>query len=516
MSSSARNPAITWHDRPRRDRILILSALVVAYVAASRLGLSVRFDGTIATAVWPASGIALAAALAWGWRTWPGVFVGAWIVNFMYLDEHAALGWGAIGANATAIAVGNTLEVLAGWFALLRIRAARPPFESVHVAFKFLFVAVAAPVAAASAGVIAMWSFGVIGESKALESWVTWWLGDAVGILVFTPLLLAWSRRWDMPWTPRRIAEAVVLGLSLVPTGFILFGGGLPEPMVRSLPYLVMPLLLWAVLRFGVREATTAVTLVAAIATWGTARGQGPFAAASLNESLLLVQSFVGTVAVTVLMLGAALQERRLLNEALRDANRSLEDRVAERTEQLSTEVAERRKAEETVRHMAQHDSLTGLANRRLLGEVFDSIEVLARRRDGEMAVLFIDIDDFKPINDELGHDAGDAALVTVASRLEAAVRESDIVARFGGDEFVVVLPDLTKADDAELVAGKVKDALTQPLRVAGATKSLGVSIGIATYPRDARDLDGLVRCADRAMYRAKEAGKNGIAFYGA
>jgi diguanylate cyclase (GGDEF)-like protein len=508
-----------WAWRSKLGRAMVILAVAVTYFVAARVGLALSLAGTNATPVWPSSGIAMAALLALGWRAWPGVLLGAWAANAIQFAGMGTLPVTHVVLGSVMVAGGNTLEALAGRAILVKSGMAARPFDRVGDAFKFVFTAMTVPAIAATVGLLAILSLGASAGVNPLDIWVTWWLGDAAGILVYAPALLAWTWRWQS-WTRARWAELAILGLSLVPTGFLLFAW-LPDPMVRSLPYLVMPLLLWVVLRFSLREAASAVVVVTAIATWGTMRSRGPFVAETLNESLLLLQSFVGTVAVTVLALSAAITERRHVYDALLEANRTLEERVRDRTSQLSevnehltNEVRERRHAEEVVRHLAQHDSLTGLANRRLLEGLFDSVEALARRRGSGMALLFLDLDDFKPINDTLGHGAGDEVLVQVAARLQGAVRESDLVARVGGDEFVVVLPELGRPEDATAVADKILRAVTVPLRLRGQDRELGISIGIARYPQDARDLQGLLRCADRAMYRVKSGGKNGYALF--
>ncbi len=497
----------------------LTSNLVVAvlYVGSAHVGLRMAFANTNATAVWIPSGIAIASLVLFGLRVWPGILLGAAATNTLYFVGHAAEGTATLLGSALLTSAGNTLEAVAGYLLLRRFVRSSHPFDNVRATFRFVALAAAVPVIAATTGVIALLSAGVAGWRLASTSWVTWWLGDVSGILVYAPMLLSWTRPSRVRWTLPRMAEAAVILLSLMPTGFVLFGGWLAERYTYSLPYLVMPLLLWVVFRFGLREASTAVAMVSAVAIWGTVRGHGPFLAESLNESLILAQFFASTVAVTVLVLSAAVAERDGLLEQLREVNRTLEDRIAARTSELASinqaltaEIRQRTAAEEVIKHLANHDTLTGLANRRLTEELFESAEAMARRRGHRMALLFLDLDGFKPINDEFGHGTGDEMLRKVAERLLGTVRESDHVARFGGDEFIVLLPDISSPDDATVVADKILRAVGEPFVIQGVRRSLGgASIGIAIYPHDGRDFATLVRCADGAMYQAKAAGKN-------
>lgn len=169
----------------------------------------------------------------------------------------------------------------------------------------------------------------------------------------------------------------------------------------------------------------------------------------------------------------------------------------------------ERRLAEERVQYLALHDALTGLANRVLFFDRLNSAIAAGDRKGGAFALLYLDLDDFKPINDTYGHEAGDLALRTVAERLRGCVRESDTVARLGGDEFVLMVNDTFEKTAAITVAEKVIATLTRPLPIDGCQHLLGCSIGIALYPRDGEDADGLMRYADAAMYGAKRLGKN-------
>lgn len=178
-------------------------------------------------------------------------------------------------------------------------------------------------------------------------------------------------------------------------------------------------------------------------------------------------------------------------------------------------DITERKAAERQNFHKAHYDDLTGLPNRRLFQERLERALAQARRRRHVGAVAMLDLDDFKTVNDSYGHRAGDAILVEAANRLTACTRATDTVARFGGDEFLVLLDDIAAPGDAAMVAEKMHAALARPYSVEGRMLQLGVSIGICLFPVDGDDLDQLIQFADMAMYRAKHEGRNLTRFYG-
>lgn len=174
------------------------------------------------------------------------------------------------------------------------------------------------------------------------------------------------------------------------------------------------------------------------------------------------------------------------------------------------TDITLRKAAEEDIKQLAFYDPLTGLPNRRLLQDRLHQAMSQARRERGRLALLFLDLDKFKPVNDAFGHQAGDELLQAVAQRLQACVRESDTVARLGGDEFVLLLPSIEAAQDAMAVAEKIHQAFGQPFALsAGRSVSMTFSTGIAVYPEHANDEKALMRHADEAMYQAKAAGRD-------
>jgi diguanylate cyclase (GGDEF)-like protein len=179
-------------------------------------------------------------------------------------------------------------------------------------------------------------------------------------------------------------------------------------------------------------------------------------------------------------------------------------------------DITQRRRSEEQIIRLAHYDELTGLANRNLFSTHLSHAVSRAQRNDARLAVLFIDLDRFKNINDALGHDVGDEVLQVVAKRLSEALRASDILARLGGDEFVVIAEDVSQPDTVAVLANKLLAAVDQPLPARGQEFVLTASIGIALYPGDGSDAHTLLKNADTAMYRAKEQGRNMFQFYAA
>ena len=181
----------------------------------------------------------------------------------------------------------------------------------------------------------------------------------------------------------------------------------------------------------------------------------------------------------------------------------------------VSRDVTERKKIEENLRHLSYHDMLTGLPNRILFSDRLKQA-IAAAKRDKRhiLSMMFMDLDNFKEINDRFGHAAGDLALKEVASRIQDCLRESDTAARMGGDEFVVLLPTIETPDDAIIVAKKIRHALYQPIDLGNHGLTVTTSIGIVVYPEHGSEEEALLKNADAAMYHAKESGRNTVCVF--
>jgi diguanylate cyclase (GGDEF)-like protein len=451
--------------------VLLLAAI---YFIAARFGLLFAIEPGYATAVWLPSGIALAALLLFGDRLWPGVWLGALFVNLAVESSFAA---------SLLISVGNTLEAtVAASLVRRHIGTARVFVKGVDV-LKFGGIAAVCAMIAASVATLPLATLNGLRDWVLLANWWTWWQGDAAGIMIVTPLVMSW-RTGELPWSAARVAELVALEALLLSLTLLAFGASPIDSAAVMLPFLVLPLIIWAAYRFGQRELTASLALVCVTAAWFTLAGQGPFARSELNLAMLMLLAFFSSVVFTGLLLNAALRERSRAHEAL---GRALEN----------------------VRELALTDPLTGLYNRRLLQDALPREIGLAERRAKPLAVIMLDLDYFKRINDSSGHEAGDFALIAVAGLLKRHVRSSDIACRFGGEEFVLVLPDAT-LESALRKAEELRTAIAQlGLRYRGALLGVTASLGVAVYPKHALRAEALLRAADEALYAAKGAGRN-------
>ena len=434
--------------------------LAVVYFVAGKLGLQLAYVHASATAVWPCTGIAVAALLVFGYRVWPGILIGAFLVNLTTAGSVA---------TSIVIAAGNTLEGLAGCYLVSRFARGKETFARAQDIFKFAVLAgMVATSVSATIGVATL-AIGGFADWAAFGSiWCTWWLGDAVGAVTVTPLLLLWWENPQLRWTRQQVTELAFLFLGLFGTGWVVFGKPFHSELKNyPLEYLCIPFLIWAAFRFGRRKAATALCALSMIAVWGTLHGYGPFARESQNASLLLMQAFMGIMAVTTLALAA--------------------------------EVTEHKRAEERVRHMAVSDPLTGLANHRQMVEALETEIKRFGRNERPFVVLLLDLDGLKKINDALGHIVGSRALCRLADMLRLYSREMDTAARYGGDEFVLILPE-TDAEAARMVAQRISKRLAED----GEEPKISVSIGMAVYPQDGETVNEILGAADRDLYREK------------
>jgi signal transduction histidine kinase len=314
--STSKPASLLWHSTPLRlpyPSLALLSGnltLFLLYFVTAKLGLKLDAVSGFATTVWPPTGISLAALSLFGTSLWPGIAAGAFLVN---------LSAGAPFGAASGMAMGNTLEALLGAYLLRRFGGFRGSLDRVRPVFALIvFSAGLSTMVSATSGVISGYLGGVIAGADFSKAWTTWWLGDTMGDLILAPLLFTFWERPRILFEVRKLLEAVTLMATLVMVClFVLMAPSTPQRGFLQ-PFLIFPFLIWAALRFGSAGTAATTFSVASIAVGMTAMGRGPFALASVNDSLLLLQEFMGIAAVTMLILSAGVSERRAADRRLR------------------------------------------------------------------------------------------------------------------------------------------------------------------------------------------------------
>ena len=302
------------------SQLALIASLTLIYFAAGKLGLRLAFVNASATAVWPPTGIALAAALVLGYRIWPAILLGAFLVNVTTAGSVS---------TSIAIAAGNTLECIVGAYLVNRFAHGLHVFDRARDIFTyFLLACIVSTTVSATGGVTSLTLSGLAIWDNYGPIWLTWWLGDAVGALLVAPVLILWAMNPRIRWNRSRWLEALLLCLAALLVALAVFGGlFFTSTQHYPLEFLILPIVVWAAFRFGQREAATLALVLSGIAIWGTLAEFGPFSRGSPQEALLLLQAFMGIIALTGLGIAAVVAERQQAKAAA--------ERAAERTLRL-------------------------------------------------------------------------------------------------------------------------------------------------------------------------------------
>ena len=441
------------HGAPSREDLkigalasLVPSCLLVltgVYFLAGKFGLALAFVHASASPVWPPTGIALAATLLLGYRVWPALFLGAFLVNV----TTAGSVWTSLG-----IAGGNTLEGLLGAFLVQRFANGRRVFDRARDILTFAALAgLGSTAVCATIGVTSLSLGGYASWERFGAIWLTWWLGDAAGALVVAPVLILWGMDRALRLSQARLLELLLLLGSTLLVGEAVFGG-LGSPWARSYPleFLCVPLLVVAAFRFGAREAATCVALLSVLANWGTLHGSGPFVRYTQNESLLLLQTFMGTMAMMTLLLAAIVKTHRETEGALARVAaivESSDDAIIGKT--LDGIITTWNRGAERLYGYPAHevvgrpisviippelrDELPTILARLARGERMDHYETVRVTRDGRRIDVSITV---SPTLDAAGRIVGASSIardITHKKQAEAAVRERDALRYVAG-----------------------------------------------------------------------------------
>ena len=586
-------------DRKSFRKIVIPLILLLIYFTAGKFGLMLAIVHPSASPVWPPTGIALAALLLLGFRVWPVILVGAFLVNVTTAGTLA---------TSIGIAIGNTLEGVAGALLIKRYIGRINIFDRPQKIFMFAFLAgILSTTISATWGVSTLCLSGYASWNQYESIWLTWWLGDSVGCWIVTPLLMLWCQNPRVQWNSKKALETILLFSSLILVGLVVFSGFF-RLGVKNYPleFLCIPFLIWAAFRFSQRETATASCLLSGIAIWGTLQGFGPFAQKSPNESLLLLQAYMGVITIMAITLASSVSESKRVEQALRQSEERyalaiqgsneglwdwdlqtdkvhfsrlwkrmlgyneeeigdmpsewfdrvhsediehLQDAINSHVQGQSshficeyrmllkdgtyhwmlnravatrdtvgntfrltgaqTDIQMRKIMEEELARQASSDPLTNLPNRiSFLNRLMQVSSERRKHHERFLAVLFLDLDDFKLVNDTLGHHSGDKLLIDVTQRLKSCLRPEDTIARVGGDEFTILLSDIKDIRETSQTAERILKNLALPFYLNEEKIYVTASMGIALSKKDGFDPERLMQEADTAMYRAKTLGR--------
>lgn len=441
----------------REHTVLVLFA--VAYVVTGKIALLLNYAHPAATYVFPPTGIALGAFLVLGYRVWPVVLLSATLLYSSVLGAVIAV---------PVLAAAHTLEGLFGAYLMNRFAGGRHALQTPRHALRFAGLSALLAVCCGSMiSTLALFLLGLAQAGQLDAIWMSWSIGSFSGTLLAAPVVLLFAQGASEGWKKAQVLECAAAFVCLLCAGLIVFRGIPFEVRGYPLEMVCLLLLLWPAFRLGRRAASLGLVLLAVIGIWGTLKGYGPFASATPTASLMVVMSYMDMTAVLILSLSA-----------------------------LASEYADQ---ESQLRDLVLTDPMTGLPNYRALVEKLTEEITRANRTDSMFAVVFCDMDGLKQINDELGHLIGSRAVCRFAETLRACVRDTDTAARYGGDEFVAVLPG---ADEEG--ARRVIERMTTRLAEDKVKPELSTSAGVAVYPRDGSTATTLLSAADRALYAVK------------
>ena len=317
LSSVSETPVLVSHEKkPRISKrvsgLPLLGILAVIYFIAGKLGLMLASLHASASPVWPPAGIALAALLLLGYRAWPAIFVGAFLVNLTTAGNVA---------TSLAVASGNTLEAVCGAWLVNRFAGGTTVFDRPQGVFKFALAAMVSTIISPAFGVTSLALAGFADWTNYGGIWLTWWLGDTTGDLLIAPLIILWSIASKRRWNRREALEVGILLLLLFVLGEAVFGGWFTiSAKVYPIAFICGAIVIWTAFRFTQRETATGIFILSAIAIWGTLHGFGPFVGETKNQSLLALQSWTAVLTITAMALSAGMAERRRAEEALRES----------------------------------------------------------------------------------------------------------------------------------------------------------------------------------------------------
>lgn len=456
-------------------------AICLLYMACARVSQLYAIDPGNVTPVWIPSGVMLALALLRGSQIWPGVFFGAFFGNiwayfslssiYTFFAAIGAASLNGLGDVISTVIIAAIITRFCGDQQLIRNEKSLAYFLSLGV---FL-----GPLASAVFGVGGLRLFGHISTENFHNTFITWWVGDGTGVIIFTPFLLAWLTKDKYFDRRSQISMLLTVPYSLIIAALV-FDVVRLNSTYEYLLFLFLPIFFITLFRHGQRQVYSIQIVVLCFAIIATSKGYGNFAEVGRINALLKLQSFAAALSL-VLFTIAILNLEKTRNE--------------EKLEKRTIELEE----------LYRKDALTNLWNRYRISEFLEVELRRFKRTQKPFGVLMLDIDDFKKINDDYGHLKGDNVLVNLSELVASNVRSIDLVGRWGGEEFIIIVSD-THTDALHTLANKLVDLVAEHTFLD--CHKVTVSIGMAVSTEGDSELTLLDR-ADAALNRAKNNGKN-------
>jgi diguanylate cyclase (GGDEF)-like protein len=444
--------------------------------------------------IWLSAGVSMFAAFSIGRWSWPGILIGSFLTNSISFST--PLFWSAV------ISTGNTIGAIVSVEMVRSRMRLQDPFSRVSDVLYFGLAAIFHGMISGAVGYSAVWM--MLSEPLSIwpARWFEWTTSDTGASLLLVPLFLLLQHPTAVSRIRRHPIELLLSSAAAIGTVIFLLSGntGLLAADAGA-SFLVLLPLLWVSVRFSTGVAYPMFVAVMGTVIVATLAGYGPYAGVGKGGIFVVFAQMAIGFGGSVLLLGAASEEQRTAEKALRQLNRELERRVEERTSELQ-------ESKQELERVALHDPLTGLPNRRFLEERFASSRAAALRKRDRVGFLLIDLDHFKEINDTLGHAAGDALLIATGHKLSAIVREYDVVCRMGGDEFAILLPEMGDRASIDAVCARIVQAVTDRIFFDGKRIETSPSIGVAVFPDHGDTWQEIYKAADVALYNAKRSGR--------
>jgi diguanylate cyclase (GGDEF)-like protein len=456
----------------------ILAVALLYFLSAEAVSPLSLVDNAGVFAIWPPTGVALSALFLFGYRMWPGIFFGALALDLTIFPLIPSL----------TIAITNTLGPVVGFWFLQRYNK-QNIFESVRMMMLFILAIIIASIITASGGTLTLFIHNIVNMDTILQTWSSWFVGDLIGFLLIAPILEAYALKKNISKSLLSLEGALLITVLIV-LNLIIFGPLAFFSLIEyPIAYVVVAPLIWASLGFRPIVAVVTLFLTTLFSIVGTILGYGPFLRSDLNQTLILLQIFNGVGAITILIMTTISHEIRRAYEQLSSSMEALE-------------------------HKANYDDLTDIPNRFAFSNALSHAIEQAKRNKEKVALLFIDLDHFKEINDSLGHNIGDVVLTEATKRLKNMLRKSDTLARLGGDEFTVIIESIEDVQVIADISHKIVLNMREPIMHMNQPLYVTASIGISIYPDDGLDAKTLQRNADSAMYKAKAEGRDNYQYY--